>query len=162
MSNEQSTEREPTARAVGEREIHTERVFDASRDRVWAAHTDPELVAQWWGPRKYAVVVEELDARTGGAWRILHRDDEGNEHLFRGIYREVTPRERIAQTFEWGGMPGYVSLETATFEDLGDGRTKISTVSVFYASEERDGMLSSGMEEGMNETYDRLDEMLAA
>jgi uncharacterized protein YndB with AHSA1/START domain len=143
-----------------EREIHVERVFDAPRDRVFAAHTDPELIPQWWGPRRTTTVVEELDARTGGAWRFLSRDEDGSEIVFRGIFREVTPPERIVQTFEWDGMPGYVSVETADFEDLGD-RTRIVSTSIFHTPEERDGMIESGMETGMNETFARLDELLA-
>ena len=89
------------------------------------------------------------------------RDSDGSETGFRGTYREVTPPERIVQTFEWEGMPGHVSVETATFEDLGN-RTKVTTTSIFHTAEERDGMLASGMERGLNETYARLDEVLAA
>jgi len=87
------------------------------------------------------------------------RNSDGTQTGFRGAYREVTPPERIVQTFEWDGMPGHVSVETATFEDLGE-QTKVTTVSVFHTTEERDGMLASGMEGGLNETYDRLDEVL--
>src|SRR6478672_6805853 len=105
---------------VGEREIHVEREFDAPRDRVFAAYTDPELVPQWWGPRGTTTIVEEMDATTGGKWRFVSRDSDGSETAFRGVYREVTPNERIVQTFEWEGMPGHVSVDTAVFEDLGD------------------------------------------
>lgn len=147
---------------VGDREIHVERIFDAPRERVFAAYTDPESIPQWWGPHGTTTIVEELDARTGGAWRFLTRDPDGSEIVFRGYFREVTPPERIAQTFEWDGMPGYVSVDNAVFEDLGDGRTKVVTDSIFYTAEEREGMIGSGMEKGMNETLDRLDELLAA
>ena len=147
---------------VGDREIHVERVFDAPRERVFAVYTDPELIPQWWGPRDTTTVVEEMEPRTGGAWRFRTRTSEGEEIVFRGYFREVTAPERISQTFEWDGMPGYVSVDTATFEDLGDGRTRVVTDSIFYTGEERDGMVGSGMEKGMNETYDRLDEVLAA
>ncbi len=143
-----------------EREIRIERVFDAPRDRVFAAHTDPELIPRWWGPRGTTTVVEEMEAETGGAWRFLTRNSDGSEIVFRGVYREVTAPERIVQTFEWDGMPGYVSVDTATFEDLGD-RTRIVSTSIFHTPEERDGMLDSGMESGLNETYARLDELLA-
>jgi len=143
-----------------EREIHIERIFDAPRDRVFAAHTDPELIPRWWGPRGTTTVVEELDARTGGMWRFAMRNEDGSETVFRGVFREVSAPERIVQTFEWDGMPGYVSVETATFEDLGD-RTRIVSTSVFHTAEERDGFLESGMESGLNETYARLDELLA-
>jgi len=150
-----------TITTPSEREIRIERVFDAPRERVFAAHIDPELIPQWWGPREMETVVEEMDATTGGAWRFLTTQPDGRKIVFRGYYREVTAPERIVQTFEWDGMPGYVSVETATFEDLGDGRTKITNVSVFHTTEERDGMLESGMERGLNETYARLDELLA-
>ena len=143
-----------------DREIYVERVFDAPRDLVFAAYTDPKLIPEWWGPRDSTTVVDQMDVRAGGSWRFVMRDSEGNETGFRGTYREVTPPERIEQTFEWEGMPGHVSVETATFEDLGD-RTRVKTVSLFHTTEERDGMLGSGMEDGMNETYARLDELLA-
>ena len=149
-----------TLTTPGDREIRVERVFDAPRDRVFAVYTDPELIPEWWGPRGSATVVEQMEPRTGGDWRFTSRDSDGAETTFRGTYREITPPERIVQTFEWLGMPGYVSVETATFEDLGD-RTKVTTLTVFHTPEERDGMLASGMEWGMNETYERLDELLA-
>lgn len=157
----EATERKATVTTPAEREIHIERVFDAPRDRVFAAHTDPESIPQWWGPRGTTTIVEEMDATTGGAWRFAMEDPENGRIVFRGVYREVTPPERIVQTFEWDGMPGYVSVETATFEDLGDGRTRIVSTSVFHTTEERDGMLDSGMEGGLNESYQRLDELLA-
>ena len=144
-----------------DRTIHIEREFDAPRDLVFATFTNPDLIPEWWGPRGTTTEVVEMDVRTGGNWRFLTQDSGGSETAFRGTYREVTPPERIVQTFEWEGMPGYVSLETATFEELADDRTKVTTVSIFYTTEERDGMLGSGMEGGMNETYQRLDEVLA-
>lgn len=158
----QETGQKATVTKPSERELKIERVFDAPRERVFAAHTDPELIPQWWGPRGTETVVEEMNATTGGDWRFAMVDEDGSKVVFRGVYREVTPVERIAQTFEWDGMPGYVSVDTAVFEDLGDGRTKITTSSIFYTAEERDGMLESGMERGLNETYWRLDELLAA
>jgi uncharacterized protein YndB with AHSA1/START domain len=143
-----------------DREIHVVRQFDAPRDRVFAAYTDPELIPEWWGLRDSTTVVDQMDVRAGGSWRFVMRDQDGSETAFRGTYREVTPPERIVQTFEWEGMPGYVSVETATFEDMGE-RTRVTTTSIFHTTEERDGMLHSGMEGGMNETYQRLDELLA-
>jgi len=107
------------------------------------------------------VTVDKMDVQSGGAWRFVHTDAEGNELGFRGTYREVTPPERIVQTFEWEGMPGHVIVETLTLEDLG-GRTKVTGVSLFHTTEERDGMLASGMERGLTETHERLDELLAA
>ena len=143
-----------------EREIRIERLFEAPRDRVFATFTDPKLIPEWWGPRNTTTIVDQMDVRRGGAWRFVMREPDGSETGFRGTYREVTPPERIVQTFEWEGMPGHVSVETATFEDLGE-RTKVTTVSIFHTTEERDGMLASGMESGMEETYARLDELLA-
>jgi uncharacterized protein YndB with AHSA1/START domain len=161
MTNDQ---RETTAGTTklttpSDREIVSERVFDASRDRVYAAYTDPELIPQWWGPRETTTIVDQMDVRPGGAWRFVAQGPDG-ETAFRGTYREVTPPERIVQTFEWEGMPGHVVVETATFEDLG-GRTKVTATSLFHTTEERDGMLASGMERGLVETHDRLVELLA-
>jgi uncharacterized protein YndB with AHSA1/START domain len=143
-----------------DREIRIERVFDAPRDRVFAVYTDPQLIPEWWGPRGTTTVVDRMDVRPGGEWRFLTRDADGQESAFRGTYREVTPPERIVQTFEWEPRVGHVSVETATFEDLGD-RTRVVTVSTLDTTEERDGMLGSGMERGVQETYARLDELLA-
>ncbi|MDX6368594.1 MAG: hypothetical protein QOG93_96, partial [Gaiellaceae bacterium] len=98
---------------------------------------------------------------TGGDWRFVVRNSDGSQTGFRGTFREVTPPERIVQTFEWDGMPGHVSIDAAEFIDLGDGRTKMVVTSLFHTNEERDGMLGSGMEGGMNETYQRFDELLA-
>ena len=155
-----STSNQLKVSAPGEREILTERAFDAPRERVYAAYTDPELIVQWWGFRSSTIVVDRLDVRAGGDWRLIHRGDDGSETAFRGTYREVTPPERLAYTFEWEGMPGYVMVETVTFEDLG-GRTNVKTHSIFHTREERDGMLEAGMEAGQAESYERLDELLA-
>jgi uncharacterized protein YndB with AHSA1/START domain len=162
MTNDQqeTTAGTTTVRTPSDREIVSERVFDAPRDRVFAAYTDPELSPQWWGPRGTTTIVDQMDVRPGGAWRFVNRDSDGSETGFRGTYREVTPPERIVQTFEWEGMPGHVLVETATFEDLG-GRTKVTATSLFHTSEERDGMLASGMERGLTETHDCLAELLA-
>ncbi|HUO71122.1 MAG TPA: SRPBCC family protein [Solirubrobacteraceae bacterium] len=143
-----------------DREIRIERIFEGPRDRVFAAMSDPKLIPEWWGPRGTTTIVDQMDVRPGGSWRFLVRDREGAETAFRGTYREVTPPERLVQTFEWEGMPGHVSVETATFDDLGE-RTRLTMTSLFHTTEERDGMLGSGMEGGMNETYIRFDELLA-
>jgi uncharacterized protein YndB with AHSA1/START domain len=142
-----------------DREIHIERIFDAPRDRVWRAMTDPKLVAQWWG-RGNKLVVERMEVERGGHWRFVEHSPEGT-HGFEGRYREVTPPERVVQTFEWDGMPGYVVVETVVLEDLGDGRTKVINTSLFHTAEERDGMLSSGMADGLNQSYAALDRVLA-
>lgn len=145
----------------GERQIHVERTFEATRERVFAAYTDPELIPRWWGPHGTTTVVAEIELRPGGRWRFVGQDSNGEEAAFRGVYREVVAPERIVWTFEWEGMPGHVSVETATFEDLSDGRTRVVADTVFHTAEERDGMLDSGMERGMNETFARLDALLA-
>ncbi len=142
----------------GDRDIRIERIFNAPRDRVWAAMTDPKLVTQWWG-RGNKIVIERMEVERGGHWRFVEHSAEG-VHGFEGRYREVTPPERIVQTFEWDGMPGHVVVEHVTLEDLGDGRTKIINTSLFHTTEERDGMLSPGMEQGLNESYAALDRLL--
>lgn len=141
-----------------DREIRVERIFNASRDRVWRAYTDPELVEQWWG-RGNELVIERMEVERGGHWRYVEHGPDG-VHGFEGRYREVTPQDRLVHTFEWDGMPGHVVVETVTFEDLGNGRTKVVNVSLFHTTEERDGMLSSGMEEGLDQSYAALDELL--
>jgi uncharacterized protein YndB with AHSA1/START domain len=159
MTNDQQQAAKATITTPTDREIRVERVLDAPRDRVFAIWTDPALIPEWWGPRGTATKVDRMDVRAGGQWRFVVSSD-GEESGFRGTYREVTPPERVVQTFEWEGMPGHVAVETATFEDLGE-RTRIVTTSLFHTTEERDGFLASGMERGMNETYARLDELLA-
>jgi uncharacterized protein YndB with AHSA1/START domain len=141
-----------------DREIRMVRTLNADRTRVWEAYTDPKLVSQWWG-RGNKLTVERLEPKKGGHWRFVeHADDE--KHGFEGRFAEVVEPERIVQTFEWDGMPGHPLLQTATFEDLGDGKTRVVTNATFYTKEERDGMLNSGMETGANESYDALERLL--
>jgi uncharacterized protein YndB with AHSA1/START domain len=142
-----------------DREIRTERIFNAPRERVWKAFTDPKLVAQWWG-RGNKLVIEKFEFERGGHWRFVEHSEQGT-HGFEGRYREIKPQERVVQTFEWDGMPGHVIVETMTLEDLGDGRTKLVTLSLFHTNEERDGMLHSGMADGMQQSYAALDKLLA-
>ncbi len=142
------------------REIVSEREFDAPVERVFAAYTDPQLIPRWWGPRRMTTSVEEMDVRVGGKWRFIARDGDGVEQAFGGVYREVTPPERIVQSFEWEGMPGHAIIETVGFERLGK-RTRVTTTSLFHTSEERDAMLAYGMERGLSESHDRLAELLA-
>jgi uncharacterized protein YndB with AHSA1/START domain len=145
---------------VSDREIAFERIFDAPRERVWAAYTDPKLVAQWWG-RGNKLVVEKWEFERGGHWRLVENAG-GQSHGFEGRYREITPKDRIVRTFEWDGMPGHVIIETAEFSDTDDGRTKITGHSLFHTTEERDGMFNAGMEGGMNESFAALDRLLAS
>jgi uncharacterized protein YndB with AHSA1/START domain len=154
-----TTERHAQVTTPSDREIRIERIFDATRERVWRAMTDPALVAQWWG-RGNELVIEKFEVERGGHWRFVEHTPQG-AHGFEGRYREVTPPSRVVQTFEWDGMPGHVIVETVDLEDLGDGRTRVVNVSLFHTTEERDGMLHSGMEEGLNQSYAALDRVLA-
>lgn len=150
-----------TVTTPGDREIRVERIFDAPRDLVFATMTDPELVGEWYGPHGTKTEVEVMEPRSGGLWRYHSEDCDGNKASFRGVYREMAAPERFVQTWEWEGMPGYVCLETQSFEDLGE-QTKLVSTTIFFTSEERDGLLQSGMEKGMNETFERFDALLAA
>jgi uncharacterized protein YndB with AHSA1/START domain len=156
----ETQQRKATVTTPAEREIRIEREFDAPRDLVFATMLDPELIPEWWGPYSTTTTVDYMEPKTGGRWRFVATDSTGGETAFRGAYREVTPPERIVQSWEWEGMPGHVAIETMELEDLGD-RTRVIVTSLWHTAEERDGMLSSGMEGGMNETFERLDALLA-
>lgn len=141
-----------------DREIKMTRTFDAPRALVFKAHSSCEHMQNWWGPRKYEITSCEIDFRPGGKWRIVHKA-EGEEHGFRGEYREIQEPEKIVWTFEWEGMPGHISTETMTLTEQ-DGKTLYTSLSLYDSVEDRDGMLQSGMESGAKETMDRLDEYL--
>jgi len=136
------------------------REFDAPPGRVFRAHTDPDLVTQWLGPRRLTMRIEQYDARTGGSYRYVHCEDDGTEYAFHGVFHEVRPDERIVQTFTFEGEPDGVALETLTLEDLG-GRTRLVAKSVCDSIEARDAVIASGMEYGLREAYEQLDELLA-
>jgi uncharacterized protein YndB with AHSA1/START domain len=142
-----------------DREVRIERVFDASRERVWRAYTDPTLVAQWWG-RGNKLTIKRMEVERGGHWRFVEETSQGL-HGFEGRYREVTPLQRIVSTFEWDGMPGHVSVSTTNFEPVGDRQTKVIVTSLFHTTEERDGMMNSGMQQGLMQSYEVLDSILA-
>ena len=135
------------------------REFDAPPDRVFRAHTDAELVRQWLGPRRHEMIIDHWDCRTGGSYRYVHASD-GNEFGFHGCFHDVTPN-RIVQTFTFEGFPEQVALETLVLEDLGGGRTRLVAQSLVDSFEARDGFVASGMEGGVREGYERLDELLA-
>ena len=140
--------------------IDVTREFEAPRDLVFRAYSDPDLLIQWLGPRKYTMKLEAWEPRDGGTWRYSHSDEDGNSFGFHGVFHgDQTPAGKL-QTFEFDGWPGHVSLEKVTFEEH-DGKTVVHTHSVYQTVEARDGMVESGMEEGMNDGYDRLDELLA-
>jgi uncharacterized protein YndB with AHSA1/START domain len=145
-----------------ELEIHVTREFDAPRDVVFKAMTDPRLIPQWWGPRRDTITVDKMEVRPGGKWRFVATQPDGSTYAFRGEYREIIPGEKIVQTFEFEPMAGHISVETATLTDLPGGRTLFTTRSVFTSKEDRDGMVQSGMESGLRETYERFDELLAS
>ena len=134
--------------------------FNAPRELVFRAYTEPELVARWWGPRYLTNDVEKHEARAGGSWRIISRAPDGTAHGFRGVYHSVEA-DRIVRTFEYEGAPGHVSLEWVEFEDLGGGRTRSIARAVFQSLADRDAMLASGMESGVREGFERLEELLA-
>jgi uncharacterized protein YndB with AHSA1/START domain len=140
-------------------EIQMTRVFDAPRELVFEAHSSAEHMKNWWGPRKYEVVSAEVDFRPGGKWRIVHRGPEGDEHGFRGEFREIVPPERIVWTFEYEGAPGQIAVETLTLEER-DGKTTLIARSDAGSKEARDAVLETGMAEGAEETWDRLAEYL--
>jgi uncharacterized protein YndB with AHSA1/START domain len=139
--------------------IDIEREFAAPRELIYRAHVDPELLAQWLGPAKYAMRVERLEVRDGGSWRFVHVADDGGEFGFRGVFHGVPSVDGILQTWEFEGFPGHVSLERLTFDEL-DGRTTLRIHAVYQSVEDRDGLLASGMEGGVNEGYARLDALV--
>ena len=140
--------------------IDITREFDAPRELVFRAYSDPELIVQWLGPRKYTMDLDAWDVRDGGTWRYTHRDEQGNAYGFHGVFHGDQSADGMVQTFEFDGWPGHVSLESITFEDRG-GKTVIHNHSTYQSVADRDGMIESGMEEGMNDGFDRLDEVLA-
>jgi uncharacterized protein YndB with AHSA1/START domain len=141
-------------------EIVITRVLDAPVDKVWRAYHDPELVKQWLGPRRLESKINTWEMKPGGRWSMTHHDPEANMDFdFTGFVIDIKEKERSVRTFEFSGVPGHISFETAVFEDLGD-KTKVVATSVFQSPEDRDGMLQSGMEEGVTEGFERLDELL--
>ena len=142
--------------------IDFEREFDAPVEAVFRAHAEPDLIKQWLGPRGYEMKIDHYDFRTGGGYRYVHSDPTGAEYAFNGVFHTVRPNEFAIQTFEFEGFPDIVSIESLTFEDLG-GRTRGSAATrCSRRVESRDGMVASNMESGMDEGYQRLDELLAA
>jgi len=144
----------------GKQEVVVTRLFDVPRERLFKAMTDPSLVPQWWGPEYLNTVVDRMDVEPGGTWHFIQQDPDGNKYAFHGVYHQVASPERLVYTFEYEGVPGHVALETCTFEDLG-GRTLLTDQLVFQSVEDRDGMLHSGMEDGQDATWSRLDALLA-
>ena len=145
----------------GSHAMRLERDFDAPAELLLRAHTDPELLVQWLGPRRLKMRVERLEPRDGGRWRYVHWGDDGVEHWFHGVFHgDPSVEGGIRQTFEYEGGPGQVAFETMTFDER-DGRTTLRGISVFVTVEARDAMLASGMEEGTEDSFARLDELIA-
>ncbi|MDB5161171.1 MAG: ATPase [Candidatus Saccharibacteria bacterium] len=155
MANNKTTITAP----AGGHEIIIERVFDAPREKVWQAYADPELVIQWQGPRNLKGKIDSWDFKPGGRWGYTHTDADGNSYSFHGFNHEIKAPEHLVSTFEFNGVPGHVSMNSAFFEDLG-GKTKLKTIALFESNEDRDGMMASGMERGVVEGNERLDELL--
>lgn len=141
--------------------IDIEREFDAPVAAVFQAHRDPELVKQWLGPNGYEMQIERWDFRTQGGYRYVHVDPSGDRWAFNGTFHTVRENEFVVQTFEFEGVPDVVAVESMTFEDLGNGRTRLRGHSAYPSLEARDGMVQSGMERGVTEGFERLDAMLA-
>lgn len=146
---------------AGKQELFIIREFDAPRELVFQAFIVPELLVQWMGPRNLTTKIETYDARSGGNWRYTSLDKDGNEYKFHGVFHEITAPERAIQTFEFEMMKGHVILDSSTFEPIAGGhRTKLTIHSVYQSVADRDGMVQSGMEGGINDGYERLDEIL--
>jgi len=144
----------------GRQDITSTIILDAPRELVFKAYTDPELFARWWGPRRYKNEIDKFESRSGGSWRVVQVGADGTRHGFRGVNHDVVAPERICATFEYEGFPRHVALQTATFEALGN-KTRLVAHIVFESVMDRDGMVASGMQEGADESMERLAELLA-
>ncbi len=146
----------------GTQELFITREFDAPRALVFKAHTDPDLYAQWLGPRGYEMALETFEPVSGGRYRYTHKDNAGNEYGFHGVFHEMS-EDLMIQTFEFEGLPerGHVVLDTMRLEELPGNRTRVTIQSIYQSVADRDGMIQAGMEHGVNEGYERLDEILA-
>ncbi len=145
----------------GKQEIVITREFDAPPELVFKAHTDPKLFVQWIGPRGLTTTLKTFEPVSGGKWRFVQTDQDGHTYGFHGVFHEVSS-EHMVQTFEYEGLPerGHVQLDTLRLEALPEGRTRLTAHSVFLSVADRDGMVASGMERGVREGYERLDEIL--
>jgi uncharacterized protein YndB with AHSA1/START domain len=140
--------------------VDTAREFEAPRELLFRAWTDPELVVQWLGPRRLTMIIDRWDVRDGGSWRYVHRDTDGSEYGFHGVFHGMPSPDGMVQTFEFEGAPGHVSLDALSFEEA-DGRTVVRSHSVFQSVADRDAMVEAGMSSGIDEGYERLEELLA-
>ena len=142
----------------GEPFIDMEREFDAPAELVHRAYVEPDLVKQWLGPRKYEMVIERWDAREGGSYSYVHRDG-ASSYGFHGVFHSMAV-DNMVQTFEFDGAPGHVSLDSQKIEDIDGGRSRLTSHTVFQSVADRDAMVTAGMSEGVEDGYNRLDELL--
>ena len=158
MKNQTKIKAEP-----GKQELFITREFEAPRDLVFKAFTDPKLLVQWLGPCELTMKIDKMEPGSGGSWRFVHIDKTGNEFGFHGVCHEETAPETLIRTFEFEGLPetGHVVLEKAKFTALPGNRSRLTIQSVFLSVEDRDGMVASGMERGVNESHESLDKLLA-
>ncbi len=140
-------------------DIYGAYIFEAPREVVYKVFIDPKLIPDWWGPSYLTSQVEKMEVRPGGSWRIVQHDPDGKKYAFHGVYHVVVEPAKLVYTFEYEGMPGHVLMETVTFEDWA-GITKMTDQMVFQSSEDRDVMLSNGMEEGTAESMARLADLV--
>lgn len=140
-------------------QILINRGFEAPRELLFRAFTEPELLVRWLGPRNLTMQIDRFDVRDGGTWRYVHTEEDGTEHGFHGVFHGTPSLDGIVQTFEYEGWPGNVALESMTFEEQ-DGGTLVRQNSVFQSVAARDAMIESGMEIGVTEGFDRLDELI--
>jgi uncharacterized protein YndB with AHSA1/START domain len=160
MTTTSNTKKTEIVAEPGAQQITMTREFDAPRELVYRAYTDPDLLVQWLGPKRLTMTVERHELRDGGRWRFIHRDENGFEAAFHGVFHgEPSMEGGVVRTFEFEGFPGHVSMETFTLEER-DGKTLSRTVSVFQTVEDRDGMIASGMESGVNDSMETLDALL--
>ncbi len=147
----------------GKQESYLIREFDAPRELVFKAFNDPDLLTKWLGPKNMTMTIDYYEARSGGSYRYIHTNEKGNSYSFKGVIHELHPPELAMQTFEFEGLPGkgHVSLDTALFEELPGNRTKLTIHTIFRSVADRDGMMMSGMEKGVTEGFEKLDNLLA-
>lgn len=144
----------------GKQEIVITRLFDVPREKLFRAMNDPKLIPDWWGPYYLTTTVERYEAKPGGSWRFIQQGESGDQHAFHGVFHDVEAPARMVMTFEYEGEPGHVAMQTITLEDV-DGKTLLREHSVFQSVADRDGMVQSGMEVGVNDSMERLEKILA-
>jgi len=143
-----------------ELKVVMERTFDAPREAVFKAFTDPRAIPQWWGPRRLTTTVENMDVRPGGLWRFVQRDADGNVYAFHGVFKAIDPPKLVSMTFNFEGIPrDHELVQTLTLEDFG-GRTRVRSVATYANLEDLDGMVASGMESGATESWERFAELV--